>query len=190
MKRSRHVALVMMGASALALTACEESQVDVGVFESVDQCMITPGMTKELCTESLAASQEQHAKVAPKYTSKGDCEADFGAGQCEDSPYQTQSGGSVFMPMMMGFMMGQMMAGRSQPLYRSSDDAKSYRTADNKTVASKTGMTKVPQSLTKTPSVKTSTMRRGGFGSRASSLGQTARMPTGSTRTGYRSFGG
>ncbi|GAB6053239.1 DUF1190 domain-containing protein [Magnetospira thiophila] len=185
MKRSRHVALVMMGASVLALTACSESEVDVGVFDSVDQCMITPGMTQELCTDALAQSKAEHVKVAPKYTAQADCEADFGAGQCETAPYQTQSGGSVFMPMMMGFMMGQMLGGRSQPLYRSSDDAKSYRTADNKPVATKTGLTKVPQSLTQSPSVKTSTISRGGFGSRATGLTQTARMPTGS-----RSFGG
>ncbi len=180
MKRSRRVALVLMGAGALSLAACGEKETEVGVFESLDQCLDTPGMTRDQCADALSAARAQHAQVAPKYTSTADCEADFGAGQCEQAPYQTTSGGSVFMPLMMGFMMGQMMGRMGQPLYRSADDRGTWRTADNRTVGRGTGVMRAPASVTRTPSVKTSTVSRGGFGTRAP---QMARTPT-------RSFGG
>lgn len=44
------------------------------------------------------------AAKAPRYSRKEECEAEFGAGNCE----MRQSGGtgSFFMPMMMGYMLG------------------------------------------------------------------------------------
>lgn len=173
MKRSKSIALIMMSASAVALTACEESRVDAAVYNSLQQCIDDTKMSNlspDQCKQEFAAANEQHAKVAPKYTSKTDCEADFGAGQCEDAPYRTRSGGSVFMPLMAGYMMGRMMGGSSvasQPLYRSGDDRKNFRTADNRKVGSATGFTTVARSTTKAPKAKTSTMSRGGFGARA-----------------------
>ncbi len=175
MKRSRSIALVMMGVSAIALTACEEAQVDANVFQDLEQCIDQPGASRAACEEAFGAAAEQHAAVAPKYTDKADCEADFGAEQCETAPYQTQGGGSVFMPLMMGYMMGSMLGGGrgfgAQPLYRSADAPGTYRTADNKSVGKATGATKVARSATSRPTAKTSTMSRGGFGARARSFG-------------------
>ena len=175
MKRSKSIALVMMGAGAIALTACEEAQVDANVFRDVEQCVDQPGASRAACEESFNIAAGQHAAVAPKYVDKTDCEADFGAEQCEAAPYQTQSGGSVFMPLMMGYMMGSMLGGGrgfgAQPLYRSADSPGTFRTADNKSVGTTTGATKVARSATARPTAKTSTMSRGGFGARARSFG-------------------
>ncbi len=38
MKRSKALKLSLMGASALTLVACDNSQ-EVGVFETIDQCV-------------------------------------------------------------------------------------------------------------------------------------------------------
>jgi uncharacterized protein YgiB involved in biofilm formation len=175
MKRSRSIALVMMGASAIALTACEEPQVEANIYESVEQCVDAPGASRAQCEESFKIAEQQHAAVAPKYTDRAACEADFGAENCQQAPYQTQSGGSIFMPLMMGYMMGSMLGGRSgaaaQPLYRSADDAKNFRTADNKNVGSTTGKTTVARSAAGRPSAKPYTVARGGFGARARSFG-------------------
>ena len=123
-------------------------------------------------------AQDQHAAVAPKYASQADCQADFGAGKCEQTPYRTSSGGSVFMPLMMGYMMGSMIGGRrsmmSQPLYRSSQSPNSFRTAENRNVGSKTGLTKVASSATNRPTFKSSTRSRGGFGSSGRRFGSGA----------------
>ncbi len=176
MKRSRSIALVMMGAGAIALTACEERQVDVGVFEDVEQCVNEPGASRAACEEAFAVAQEQHAAVAPKYADQQSCEADFGAGQCEPAPQQAQGGGgSFFMPLMMGYMMGSMMSGRGgvapQPLYRSADDARNFRTADNRSVGPAAGRTTVSRTAAAAPTAKTQTVARGGFGDRARAVG-------------------
>ena len=182
MKRTKILRLALMSASALTLAACE-NQEDVAIFESVEQCVKYDGFGMEDCKASLDQAKAEHIRAAPKYTSAADCEADFGAAQCETAPQQTSSGGSVFMPLMMGYMMGNMLSGRSrgtsQPLYRSKDNPSNFRTADNQKVSGKTGLTKVPAQVAKAPTTKTRTVKRGGFGA-------VARRSSG----GFRSSGG
>lgn len=175
MKRSRAIALVMMGAGSVALTACEEPQVEASIFESVEQCVDQPGASRAACEEAFGAAEQQHAVVAPKYTDREACEADFGAEQCEQAPYQAEGGGSIFMPLMMGYMMGSMMSNRAgaavQPLYRSADDPRNFRTADNRSVGAATGRATVPRAAAAPPTAKPYTVARGGFGQRARTLG-------------------
>ena len=175
MKRSRSVALVMMGSGALALSACEEPRVEASIYESVEQCVDAPGASRAECEEQYKIAADQHAAVAPKYTDLAACEADFGPEQCEIAPYRAEGGGSIFMPLMMGYMMGSMMGGRggafTQPLYRSADDAKNFRTADNKNVGAATGKTTVNKSAAGRPATKAYTVSRGGFGTSARSYG-------------------
>ncbi|NQV43370.1 MAG: DUF1190 domain-containing protein [Rhodospirillales bacterium] len=186
MKRSKSLKLFLMGATALTLVACDEPQ-DVAVFENTEQCARQDGFDQNACETSFKTAQAEHIRVAPKYTSAADCEVDFGAKQCEVAPQRTSSGGGVFMPMMMGYMMGSVLSGgtrggarmTSQPLYRSADDPKSFRTGDNHKISGKTGLTKVASNVARAPSTKTSTIRRGGFGATASK-----------TAGRFRSYGG
>ena len=144
MKRSASLRLVLMGSAALTLSACEEA-VEVGVFETVEQCQVM-GYSESACDTAIQAAAREHLQNAPRYASKADCEAEFGrcetptqaasqtppgagTGEPGQTPGQTpgqvaQSGGefgSFFMPMMAGYMIGNMMGNRSgmaQPLYR------------------------------------------------------------------------
>lgn len=174
MKRSKTLTIALMGATALALTACDDPQ-EAAVFESVEQCTRQDGFDRETCESTFREAQAAHVSVSPKYTDAADCEADFGEGQCQTAPMRTTSGGSVFMPMMMGYMIGNMMAGGSrvatQPLYRAGNDASAFRTADNQKVATRTGLNTVPAAAAKAPSVKTATVARGGFGAGAGRIG-------------------
>jgi uncharacterized protein YgiB involved in biofilm formation len=169
---------LLMGVSLIALPACEEAKVDAAVFENLQQCYDDPSVDGDQCKINYKEAKDQHAAVAPKYTSEADCQADFGSGKCEKAPYQTSSGGSVFMPLMMGYMMGSMLGGRrsmlSQPLYRSASSPKSFRTADNRNVGAATGRTQVARSATSRPSFKSSTIKRGGFGSSGRRFGSAA----------------
>ena len=166
---SSRSAALMLGASLIALTACDEPTVDASIYDSVAQCEQDPANTADQCESSFEEARSQHASVAPKYATTEDCQADFGTGKCEVAPYRTSSGGSVFMPLMAGYMMGSILGGRgssmSQPLYRSSQSPNSFRTAENRNVGSKTGLTKVASSATSRPTFKSSTRSRGGFGS-------------------------
>ena len=179
MKRWNSISVVgLMGVSAIALTACEEPKVDAAIFDNLQQCIDDRGIPSDQCEQSYREARTQHAAVAPKYSSELDCQADFGVGKCEQAPYRTSSGGSVFMPLMMGYMMGSFIGGRrtmmSQPLYRSADNPKSFRTADNRNVGSTTGRTRVAGSATRRPSFKSSTLSRGGFGASGRRFGSAA----------------
>jgi uncharacterized protein YgiB involved in biofilm formation len=171
-------AYLMMSVSLIALTACGEPEVDASIYESIDQCKSDPLTTSDQCELSFKEAISQHAAAAPKYATTEDCQADFGEGKCETSPYKTSNGGSVFMPLMAGYMMGSMLGGRSsmmsQPLYRSARSPNSFRTAENRNVGSKTGSTKVARSATGRPTFKTATRSRGGFGSSGRRFGSGA----------------
>jgi len=169
MKRSKSVKLVAMGTGLLLVAACEEAKVDSALFESVKQCTGL-GFSEQECAANYQQAQQTHIAAAPKYTSQADCEADFGAEKCEIAPQRTTTGGSVFMPLMAGYLMGSMLSGggRGQPLYRGAGST-NFRTADNKAVGNTIGRAQVAQSATKTPAAKTRTTSRGGFGKNARS---------------------
>lgn len=80
------------------------------------------------------------------------------------------------MPLMKGYMMGSMLGGGrggfgAQPMYRPADVPGTFRTADNQSVGTTTGATKVARSAATPPTAKAHTVSRGGFGVRARSYG-------------------
>lgn len=186
MKRSRYVALLAMGASALALTACGESETPAGVYTSVEQCIADKQFSDAECNKAFATAKDEHKKVAPKYASKTECEADFGAGKCEDAPTRTTSGTSMFMPLMIGYMLGRSLGGQPaftpQPLYRGANGT-NFRTGDNRAVSAKTGMQSVPRSTTSS-SFKSTTTSRGGFGRNAGIYGSSSSSSRSSSSSG------
>jgi uncharacterized protein YgiB involved in biofilm formation len=169
---------LLMGVSLFALTACEEPKVEAAIFENIQQCISNGDATPAQCEQNFREAKSQHAAVAPKYASEADCQADFGADKCEQAPYRSSTGGSIFMPLMAGYMMGSMLGGRRsmapQPLYRSASSPNSFRTADNRSVGNTTGRTQVARSATSRPSVKSATRSRGGFGSSGRRFGSGA----------------
>lgn len=187
MKRSKKAALVLMvPVATLLLAGCGEEREQALVFSDPSECSAAGLNDTAQCNADYATAQALHPQVAPKYLSKEECETDFGAGQCETAPQQTTSGGSVFMPMMMGYMMGQMFnrggagsnlqqpsaaAGAAgskvptQPLYKSRDDRSTFRTATNTPVAKGIGPITLKPSQVKPQAGQL--VRRGGFGQQA-----------------------
>lgn len=194
-KRSKTARLIMMApAAGMILAGCGEKPVEVQVFNSPDECAAYYNPPAE-CKAAFAEAQALHPKVAPRYATKQECEADFGNGQCETAPVlaantseqpqqQSQQSSGFFMPMMMGFMAGQMLnrggmatnpnqqtanASRSpvpnQPLYKSRDDRSTFRTASNTAVANQSGPASIrPSAVQPKPAAMA---RRGGFGAQA-----------------------
>lgn len=185
MKRSKKAALILMvPATTFLLAGCGEEPEQAMVFNGPSECSSGGFSSPEACLADYKAAQALHPQVAPKYLSKAECETDFGSGQCETAPQQTTAGGSVFMPMMMGYMMGQMLSrpqagGQNfqqttsparnniptQPLYKSRDDRSTFRTATNTPVAKNTGLVSVKPSQLKPQAGQL--VRRGGFGQQA-----------------------
>ena len=194
-KRSKTARLIMMvPAAGLVLAGCGEKPVEVQVFNTPDECAAYYNPPAE-CKAAFAEAKALHPQVAPRYANKQECETDFGIGQCESAPVvaanstepvpqQNQQSSGFFMPMMMGFMAGQMLnrggmasapqqqtasATRSpvpnQPLYKSRDDRSTFRTATNTAVASQPGTTSIRPSAVQPKAG--SLARRGGFGAQA-----------------------
>lgn len=118
MKKSRSIRLVLLGSAGMALAACAQDELpkDSKFFSGTSECEAQFSATE--CADAKLASEKVHAAEAPKFARKDECEAQFGAENCETK--QASNGGSIFMPMMMGYMMGSMMSGNrfSQPVYR------------------------------------------------------------------------
>lgn len=188
MKRSKKAALILMVPTAtLMLASCGEDPAEAVVFSSPEECAAyVTAASAEQCMADYKAAQALHPQVAPKYPGKAECEADFGSGKCETAPQQHASG-SFFMPMMMGYMAGQMFNRqrgaapdprqqtgaadnnrnnvRTQPLYKSRDDSSTFRTASNTPVARQSGSTLVRPSQVQPRAAQVA--RRGGFGAQA-----------------------
>lgn len=126
MKKSRSIKLVLLGGASLALVACgDEVPPDARFFADVEECAAT--YTEAQCQDAFKKSEQTFAAEAPKFTRKEDCEAQFGAGNCETKEAASASGGGIgsyFMPMMMGYMIGNMMGGGfNRPVYRGPDNS-------------------------------------------------------------------
>lgn len=172
-KRSRKAALRLMVPAGLALLAgCEQPTMQAAVFESAEQC--AQQLDKEQCEADFKKAQEMHEKVAPRYQTLAQCEADFGQGQCQApqpvSQAQPSSGSGFFMPMMMGYLAGKMFNNNNsnftaQLLYRAKDDPSTFRTGANQPIARQTGLVGVTPNQLQTYS--NNQIRRGGFGAQA-----------------------
>lgn len=201
MKRTSRITLLLMGTASLALTACGDDATEAGVFSSIEECISSGIYTEQYCKTSLEEAVKRHTDVAPRYKSKEDCEADFGPGQCQwgsksaennasNSNSNASGGGggdSVFMPLMMGFMVGQMLGNNnrsySEPLYRpnlasggssrglSGYNPGSFRTSGNVDVGNRTGVTSIRPSILNSAPARSPTLSRGGFGASAAAIG-------------------
>lgn len=175
------------------------------IYESLSACVTANAMTREQCEAEFAAAEEKHLTEAPRFNAQGDCEAQYGPGQCKPA---TMAGTTSFLPSLAGVMIAQRLLGQRQPqallpplrnqqpctpgftpatqpgcvVPRSTSSTgaaggwRSYSTAAGTTVsrnASQPGPVTVPRSITAgrggVPSVQSSTVTRGGFGSTARS---------------------
>ncbi len=119
MKRSRNIRLVAMGvvgAGAVAGCSNNAEPPSTPVFTSVEQCAASGEYTEKECQAAMQfALQQQYAEGARQYRSRRDCEAEFGPGQCHS--YQTFGGNDVWMGLLGGFLLGQMLNGRRDYYY-------------------------------------------------------------------------
>jgi uncharacterized protein YgiB involved in biofilm formation len=160
MKKSKAIRLVLLGSTGLTLAACDQSPPsDATFFSRVEDCIAFK--SESTCRDGFAKSEEQWVAEAPRFTKKEQCEAEFGAGNCETA--QAGAGrGSFFMPMMMGYMLGNAF---NRPVYRGPNNSAMVQTGGrffNVGTFAGAGRTAPFQRAQFTP------VQRGGFGSTAS----------------------
>jgi len=159
MKKSKAIRLVLLGSTGLTLAACGQSPPsDATFFSKVEECIPVKG--ESACRDGFAKSEADFVVDAPRFTKKEQCEAEFGDGNCETRQAGAGSG-SFFMPMMMGYMLGNAF---SRPVYRGPNNGAMVQTGGkffNVGTFAGSGRTAPFQRGKFTP------VQRGGFGSTA-----------------------
>lgn len=154
-----------------AMSGCSpEPEAYVNNVSSVDECVQGNLGTDSECKAQWDMAKDENARTGPRFEDSADCATEFG--ECERYTIQHDNGtqSSVFIPMLAGMMVGNMMSGSTtgyvptQPLYRREEDRRNgssgFVTASGATVSK--GTTSVRPS-----SVRASgptTISRGGFG--------------------------
>ena len=137
-KRSRSIRLVLIGTVGMtALAGCGTSEDEAAATIFQDEAQCAQQNDPAACRAAFADAQAAHAATAPAFTSREACEAKFGEANCaaaETAPSAQQlaegegtqasasPGMGFFMPMLLGYTMGNMLSGRgmAQPVWRDS----------------------------------------------------------------------
>lgn len=154
MRRSRSIKLTLLSSvGVLTLLACDQQDPLAKAGFVADERECAKSVDADQCRQMLQDARAEHMKSAPAFASQEACEDKFGAANCEPqtkvasagsetkppgtggTPGGEQSmfgggGTGMFVPMMMGFMMGRMMGGgySSQPVYRDANNTAYART--------------------------------------------------------------
>lgn len=184
--------------AVFALSGCEESDETVSLYMNAQECAQANPSQAAQCEDSYRTALQEAQRTAPKYATMEDCVAEFGDAQCtqtasiDGNPVNTEnannlnpdssqmaqanSGGSFFMPLMAGYMMGRLMGGGApaQPLFSSRNPNSpangKFVDATGRNYGPAVGgrQMNVPKTaMTPKPST-TSTITRGGFGNTVS----------------------
>jgi len=129
MKRSRAVAVLLLGGISPILAACgEDSGPETAtVYPSIEACAAE--LSADDCTAAFAAARDEHRAGAPRFASREACEAEVGDGACTPADSAQANGGqdggsvsnglgNIFVPALVGFMVGRSLTGSyAQPVY-------------------------------------------------------------------------
>ena len=177
MKRSQDVVRASMrknwqpitvALTGFALTACGSNEQEAVIYQNLDECTTSNPENSQACESAYEHALQESSRTAPKYRSQNECEAEFGYNAC----VQPQNSG-FFMPMMTGFMFGQMMNNNyySQPMYRSTYPGSSFynrwASADGRDYG-RNARVRVNRDQMKPKATVNRTISRGGFGSTVS----------------------
>lgn len=162
MKRSRHfrpITIGLIGASAFALAACKEEDSQATAFPDLQSCIAesvraNASVTESECTNAYSQALQTNQEAAPRYDALAACEETHGAGNCEQQVQSSGGGmGSVFLPILTGFLLGKMMSGggglMGQPLNAKAGGG--FATPGGSTFSSNRGTSAVPASTFNKP---------------------------------------
>jgi uncharacterized protein YgiB involved in biofilm formation len=191
MKRTRKLALTtLMAAGGVSLVACGDNPADnvrienagaatdAYAYQSLQECK-----DKNEVPDAACDTAEKNALVDDKKTASYDqqktCEDVYGAGQCV--PRSASGGGSIWGPLITGFVVGRMLDGGwgGRGLYRDWRDGGYYTAGGGRVWTDySTGRARIGQRSFDAPDVirppekamsRSSVISRGGFGGRMAS---------------------
>jgi uncharacterized protein YgiB involved in biofilm formation len=123
-KRSKRVVLTTLTmAGAATLQGCgsgdwgDEPSTEAFPYASVAECQSSGQVPASECQIAYNEAAANHAAAAPRFESQNLCEEQFGTGQCRQQVAGSGGTGSVWMPLLAGFMVGRMLD-QNRPYYR------------------------------------------------------------------------
>lgn len=186
-QRSRSVALCIVGASTFALAGCQEEQVEAQAFPDLASCEAAASeagvVSSGECAEAFAEAEELHVESAPRYDTLEVCEAEHGEGECGTESEVAQNGsGSIFMPLLAGYLIGNMLGGRgmarAQPLYRTPNGSftnaarsSTFSTNSGRAQLNPSQFARPATTAGRPPMSRAAPASRGGFGSTGGTRG-------------------
>ena len=175
MKRSRQISLVAMGVAVANLGGCggpspTAKAPEVPLFTTVEQCAQSPDYTRKECELGMQFALSQQAQESPRFNDRNSCAASYGNDNCQR--YDRRYGGSVWMPLLGGYMLGRLMSGggRDYHYYNYGGGWSTYTPGGGvRTTRSTPSNLPRPANATipKPTRAHTAAISRGGFGSRA-----------------------
>ena len=179
-KRSRAATVALVGVAAVALAACEDDSVETSVFPDLDSCLSAAQQpdswyTEAQCETAFADALVAYDEQAPRYDSLALCEEEHG-GECLVE--ERAGGGSVFLPLMTGFLLGNMLSRNrgiaAQPLVNTRTGG--FSTPAGAVVNTNRGsgtlrdasFRSAPSTKTAAPMTRSTVRATGGFGASAS----------------------
>ena len=102
-KRSRTVALAIVGAASFTLAGCRDEQVDAQAFPDLESCKsaaVAGGLFSSAeCDTAFAEAEALHVEAAPRYDSLAVCEEQHGEGACGSEEQVAERGsGAAALP--------------------------------------------------------------------------------------------
>lgn len=202
----RYTAIAVVVAGSFALGGCDSyTDESVSVYKNVQECLQNNPNDKGQCNSDYLLAQKKSADTAPKYSSRNDCNEEFGDDRCQVQ--HTSSGGMMWYPIMSGFT-NSSSSYASQPMYSS---MKPTSPMYNKFVDAKGNSfghfydapkRMIPSNYMGSKPSSTTTTTRGGFGGTVRTQAEAAHMASmksssssssfrsSSSSSGGRSFGG
>jgi uncharacterized protein YgiB involved in biofilm formation len=183
MKKSSSIKLVLLGSASMVLAACGDDgpPKDARFFSNLQECSAIYDTSQ--CLDAQKQAEQNFATDAPKFTQKEQCEAEFGAGNCEtkqaavgEQQAASSGGGSFFMPMLMGYMMGNMLGGNryAAPVYRGPENTAITQNRGKMFNIGNFGGAGRSAASTFRPASQIAQVQRGGFGSSATAYRSSA----------------
>lgn len=177
-KRSRTAALSILGAAAFTLAGCQETATDAASFPDKESCLAAATdngwFTAADCDTAFADALALHDETAPRYESQALCEEEHGPEACQpDVAAPQSSGGSIFMPIMVGYLLGQALGGgrpMAQPVVRTPTGYSTpggnmrFSSLNSAGKVDSSAFAKAPVTKGLAPMTKASVQQRNGFG--------------------------
>lgn len=182
LRGARGLRAALLGAAAFGLAACEEDpEVAAQAYPDLEACLAADDAVTEpaACEEAFAAALAAHEASAPRYDDPALCEEEHGTPCVEEV---RPGGGSVFLPIMAGYLIGRTLGGQSRlvssPLYGLRGGGFATASGDTR-VAATTGAATLrgssfaPAAVTanQAPMTRATVAARGGFGAARASGG-------------------